>query len=224
MTNLDAIMLELEQLGTAQNRKIYTRHGVGPQQFGVSVANIKALKKRIKRDHALALALWSTGNHDARILATHIADPAQATRDLLLAWAHDLDSYVITDALTAYIRQTPLAMDLMAALVDEEGEWLGSLGWSLLGALAYDDRSLHEDFFWPYLDTIERDIHTRKNRVRYSMNNALIAIGMRGGDLQTRALAVAKAIGTVEVDHGETSCKTPDAASYMLKTKPSRGA
>lgn len=222
MTTLEPIMLELEQLGTAQNRKIYTRHGVGPQQFGVSVANIKALKKRIKRDHALAQALWSTGNHDARVLATHIADPAQATREQLMAWAHDLDNYVVTDALTVYIRQTPLVMELMTALVDAGGEWRETLGWSLLGALAYDDHTLHEDFFTPYLATIERDIHQRQNRVRYAMNNALISIGMRGGELQRQALAVAKAIGKVEVDHGETSCETPDAASYMLKTKPSR--
>jgi len=30
-------------------------------------------------------------------------------------------------------------------------------------------------------------------------------------------LAAAKRIGKVEVDHGETSCKTPDASTYIRK-------
>ena len=32
------------------------------------------------------------------------------------------------------------------------------------------------------------------------------------------ALAAAKRIGTVEVDHGETGCQTPDAGPYIRKT------
>ena len=48
---------ELETLGTAQNRKIYRRHGAGGNLFGVSFANLNALKKGLKTDHALALAL-----------------------------------------------------------------------------------------------------------------------------------------------------------------------
>ena len=65
----------------------------------------------------------------------------------------------------------------------------------------------------------EREIHTRKNRVRYSTNNALIAIGARSSRLEKKALAIAKKIGRVEVDHGETGCKTPDAASYIPKAR-----
>ena len=48
------------------------------------------------------------------------------------------------------------------------------------------------------------------------MNNALIAIGCVPR-FTARATAVAKRIGAVEVDHGETGCKTPDAASYIKK-------
>ena len=49
------------------------------------------------------------------------------------------------------------------------------------------------------------------------MNNALIAIGGRNAKLKKLALAAAKKIGKVEVDHGDTSCKTPDAAAYINK-------
>jgi hypothetical protein len=58
----------------------------------------------------------------------------------------------------------------------------------------------------------------RKNRVRDAMNSAVIAIGIRNPKLEKKALAAAKRIGQVEVDHGETSCKTPDATAYIHKT------
>ena len=72
------ILAELESLGSEQARKTYRRHGVGENQFGVSYSALGKLKKRIKTDHELALKLWESGNHDARILATMIADPQQA--------------------------------------------------------------------------------------------------------------------------------------------------
>ena len=50
------------------------------------------------------------------------------------------------------------------------------------------------------------------------MNSALIAIGIRNSALESKALSAAKKIGKVDVDHGETSCKTPDAAKYIRKT------
>jgi len=64
-------------MGTAQNRKVYARHGVGEDMYGVSYSNLGKLRKSIKRHHALAEQLWATGNHDARVLATMIADPAE---------------------------------------------------------------------------------------------------------------------------------------------------
>ena len=70
-------MKALEKAGTAQTRKIYGRHGVTGPMYGVSYATLGQLKKKIKTDHALAEQLWATGNHDARILATMVADPAQ---------------------------------------------------------------------------------------------------------------------------------------------------
>jgi hypothetical protein len=49
------------------------------------------------------------------------------------------------------------------------------------------------------------------------MNAALIAIGGSRPKLMKKAVAAAERIGEVEVDHGETSCTTPDAAAYIRK-------
>lgn len=216
------VLQELESLGTAQNRKVYARHGVGPEMYGVSYAHLGALKKKIKTDHSLALELWASGNHDARILALMIADPARISARELDAWVKELDNYVITEAFSRFAAQTPHARARMEKWTQAKGEWVGESGWSLLGALALNDPSLPDAYFRPYLKIIADDIHRRKNRTRYAMNNALIAIGVRNAGLQKAALGVARAIGPVAVDHGETNCKTPDAVTYIQKTRAHR--
>lgn len=221
LTELQVIE-ELRALGSEQTRRTYRRHGVTGEAFGVKYGDLGKLTKRIKTDHALAKQLWATGNHDARVLATMVADPQQADDALLDAWARDLDNYVLTDALSAYVARTPLARAKMEEWTRSAEEWIGAAGWNLLAHLALNDLSLPDSYFEPYLATIERGIHASKNRVRYAMNNALIAIGLRGPRLEEMAIAAAGRIGKVEVDHGETGCKTPEAISYILKGKARR--
>ncbi len=216
---LEEVMAELEALGTAQNRKLYPRHGAAEPMFGVSYANLGKLKKKIKIDHELAVQLWDTSNHDARVLATMIADPQQATPPMLESWARVPDNYVLTDAVSGFVGKTPHAWVLMQSWIGADAEFVEAAGWNLLGGSAMYGRELSDDVFHPYIGRIERDIHEAKNRVRYSMNNALIAIGMRSDTLEQETVAAAKRIGSVEVDHGETGCKTPNAVAYIPKAR-----
>ena len=213
------VMEELKALGSEQTRKTYGRHGVSGEAFGVKYGDLGKLTKKIKTDHALAKQLWATGNHDARILATMVADPQQADDALIDAWTGDLPNYVVADALASYVAKTPLARAKMEAWTRSADEWIGTAGWGLLSHLALNDLSLPDAYFEPYLETIERDIHASKNRVRYAMNNAVIAIGLRSPQLEEKAIAAAERIGKVEVDHGQTGCKTPEAVSYIQKSK-----
>jgi 3-methyladenine DNA glycosylase AlkD len=219
LSDATQVLAELEALGKEQTRKIYKRHGVGDNQYGVSFADLKKLHKKIKLNHDIAVGLWASGNHDARVLATMIADPRKADNALLETWAHDLDNYSIADAFSNYVAETRFARDKMADWVQADHEWIETAGWNLLSHLALRDDSLTDAFFEPYLDIIERDLHSGKNRVRYAMNNALISIGMRDDELEAKAFEVARKIGKVIVDHGETNCKTPDAIPYIEKSK-----
>ena len=187
--------------------------------YGVSFANLEKLKKKITGDHGLAQKLWATGNHDARVLATMIADPALMNDRLLEAWAKDLSNYLLTDLFSGLVSQTSFARKKMEKWTQSKKEWTGQAGWNLLARLAMKDEELSDEYFENYLDIIERDIHSSKNRVKHAMNGALISIGIRNGKLEKKALAVAKKIGKVEVDHGETNCKTPDAAEYIRKAR-----
>ncbi|CAN5746729.1 DNA alkylation repair protein [soil metagenome] len=212
------VMDELESLGAEQTRKTYRRHGATEPIFGVSFANLEKLKKKLKVDQDLAQKLWATGNHDARILAMMIADPQLCTEELVERWAQDLTNYTLTDALVGLVGRTPFAQAKAEVWSRSDNEWMGSAGWQLLGHLALHDAALPDAYFTKQLARIEQEIHTRKNRVRYAMNNTLITIGVRNAALEPEARAVAQRIGKVEVDHGETNCKTPDAVAYIQKT------
>lgn len=220
--NKNEVMKQLKAMGTAQNRKIYARHGVTGEMFGVSYANLGKLKKQIKVDHELGEQLWDTGNHDARVLAGMIMDPSRIKASTLDRWAKGMEDPVLATTFADVTSAHPTAVKRMEKWTKSRSEPVGTAGWSVLARLAQDDNDLSDAYLEDYLKTIEEKIHSSKNRVRYAMNSALIAIGIRNAKLEKKATAAAKRIGKVEVDHGETSCKTPEAVSYIRKGREHR--
>lgn len=213
----------LEALGSEQTRKIFRRHGAGEKMYGVKYGDLEGLRKEIKRDHALALQLWATGNHDARTLATMIADPAQIDEAQAAALAGEAENHIQADALAGLVAKNPYAWSLAERWLDSDRPNLSRLAWSIVGTLA--NRPAGEDErFMALLPAIEAGIHTRPNRIREAMNWTLIAIGVRSERLAAEAVAVAGRIGKVTVDHGDTSCKTPDAIPYIRKGRAHRVA
>jgi 3-methyladenine DNA glycosylase AlkD len=213
---LQSTMKELKALGNERNRKTFARHGVG-EAFGVSFADLYKLARKIEVNHDLALELWATGNHDARLLATMIADPDQADGKLLDTWARDTGNYVLSQVLAGFVGKTEHVHQKAEKWCKSETDLIGELGWYLIAGMAQRVDSCPDDYFALKLSVIEERIHTSNNRTRHGMNTALCAIGIGRGSLCDDALAVAKRIGKVEVDHGETSCKTPDATAYIKK-------
>ncbi|AJH75017.1 DNA alkylation repair enzyme family protein [Bacillus cereus ATCC 4342] len=216
---LEEVMQQLEEYGTEQNRKTYKNHGAKEPLFGVSFANLKLLKKKIKKDHDLAILLWETKNMDAMTLATMILDPKKVTTELLNKWVQEVDYYCLMDVLMTAICTSPIAIERMEDWTKSDDEWIGRAGWSLLANIAIKNKTLQDDFFSPYLDEIKENIHNEKNRKREAMNSALIAIGIRNEDLERKAIEIAREIEKVQVDHGATSCKTPDAEPYIKKAR-----
>ncbi|QQP77403.1 DNA alkylation repair protein [Bacillus sp. TK-2] len=216
---LEEVMQQLEEYGTEQNRKTYKNHGAKEPLFGVSFANLKLLKKKIKKDHDLAVGLWETNNMDAMTLATYILDPKKIATEQLNSWIQNVDYYCLMDVLMKSICTSPIAIERMEEWTKSNDEWIGRAGWSLLANIVIKNKTLHDDFFSPYLEEIKENIHNEKNRKKEAMNSALIAIGIRNEDLERQAIEIAREIGKVEVDHGATSCKTPDAESYIKKAR-----
>lgn len=221
--NFAETMKALETAGTEQNRKIYSKHGVKEPQFGVSFAELKNLQKKIKVDHELARELWQSGNHDARVLASMILNPQKLEPKLIDHWADSLDQHTLTAVLASVVAKSPLAKEYVSKWISSKSEYLSQAGWNILGQLALSDKSLPESYFKPFLEQIQKQIKQAPNRTRYAMNGALIAMGVRSPALESLALKIAAAIGKVEVAHGDTDCKTPDASSYIRKTLDKKG-
>lgn len=210
----------LEGYGTEQNRKIYARHGAPEKMFGVSHANLNLLKKRIGINHDLAIKLWDSKNMDARCLATMIADPKAFTFENAKQWISDCTYYNLIDLLVSNLLfKTKFAQKLMEEYVRSQNEWEGRVGWKLVALFALKQNTLSDAYLLPYVAFIESKIQESRNRTKEAMNMALIAIGCRNNNLEKRCLQVADCIGQVHIDHGNTSCKTPDARAYILKVK-----
>ncbi len=220
---LDQVMQALAQMGAAQNVAVYARHGVTDPTFGVSFKNLGTLKKQIKTNHALALELWETGNHDARLLATMVADAQALDAKTIDAWVRSVSDYITADAFAKLVAHTAYARKKADRWVKLKPEYVARCGWTILAMLAMHDATLPDAFFQPYLELAANTIHTRPNRAKEAMNTALIAIGIRNANLEHEALAAAARIGRVSVDHGLTNCKTPDATQYILKTVARKG-
>ncbi|HUR27218.1 MAG TPA: DNA alkylation repair protein [Planctomycetota bacterium] len=212
---LEATMRELEKAGTEQARKTYKRHGAQEPMFGVSFGTLKKLLDRIGVDHELALALWDTKNHDARVLAMKVADPEKISPADLDRWAKGNSMLSCGAYVTALAAEGPHGPAKAKEWLASSDPKLRAAGWGLTGQLASLDEKTPDDWFQKRLALIEKSIHTAPNEERAAMNMALIGIGGRNAALRKAATAAAKRIGKVDVDHGDTACKTPDAVPYI---------
>lgn len=221
----DETMRALEAAGTEQARKIYRRHGAPEPMFGVSFGVLEKLRKTIKADHALARQLWDSRNTDARNLATLIVDPAEVTAAELERWVADPDSGFFAGLLARHVvAKTRFAHDKALAWIVSPRAETAQVGWIVICAGAQTPGTFADAELLALLPAIEAKIHSAKNGVREAMNYAVIAIGVRNAVCQKAAIAAARRIGKVEVDHGETHCKTPDAEAYILKTMTRRAS
>jgi 3-methyladenine DNA glycosylase AlkD len=93
-----AILTSLKSLARPENIAGMARYGINPHRtYGVSMPVLRQLAREIGKDHRLAAGLWSSGIHEARILATLVDDPALVTEDQMDRWVGDLDSWDVCD-------------------------------------------------------------------------------------------------------------------------------
>jgi 3-methyladenine DNA glycosylase AlkD len=211
-------MAALKKAGSEQTRKTYARHGATEPMFGASFATLKLLLKRIGVDHELALALWETKNFDARNLAYKLADPAAMSAADLDRWASEPCALMCGAYVANLAAEGPHGRKKADEWLAASDEPRRCAGWSLVGAMAMGEEAADDAWFAKLLGVIEKTIHAAPNGSRKTMLNAVIAIGCRSAPLRKAAMAAAKRIGKVEIDHGDTACKTPDTVETLDKT------
>ena len=214
---VDEVLARMRSRAKESTALTYQRHGA-KEALGVSFADLEKLKKEIKRDHALALELWDTRYMETRTLACFIADPMRFNSTDLDSWIGELTTHGLVDCVVGNIvAKGPHAQSKLPQWTRSSDEHVGRAGWVLLAHLANDNPNLPDSFFEAYLDKIVSGIHKAPNRKKQAMNMAMIAIGIRSEALAQKAIIAARTVGPVEIDHGDTDCKTPDAEAYIKK-------
>lgn len=219
----DEVMKKLEELGTAQSRKIYTRHGCDIDQFGVSIADLKKVLKSIKKDTDLGYQLLKSKNADAIYLSQWIVDQDKLTMDDLRELINTTEYYMILDTVVPniVIDNKPLAWRCLREWIDHPNFRFRQSAYSLFGLILskYPNEEINEDEVRKRVEHVRKVIHTEQNRVRYSMNSFIIAAGIYNALLTDYVKDASVEIGKVEVFMGETSCKVPFAPDYIEKVR-----
>ena len=216
------ILEELKPLGTDGYRKILHNHGVNEPLFGVKVEELRKIQKRIKRDYQLALDLYDTRVYDAMYLAGLIADDPRMTRKDLTLWVQKANSYPISEYTVPWVAAgSKHGLELALKWIESKKESVASAGWATLSSLASikDDAEIDLAEMKRLLERVGKTIHQQPNRVRYSMNAFVIAVGASVKSLTDLAMKTAAKIGQVWVDMGGTACKTPNATEYIEKVR-----
>ena len=217
-----AIMKVLAAMGSEQTRKTYARHGAPDANFGVKIADMKTIVKRVKKNHELALALYATGNSDAIYLAGLIADETRMTKADLDRWAKGATWYMISYYPVAWVAaESPHGWALGSKWIESKSELIACAGWSTLASWVAlrPDEELDIAAIKILLGRVAKDIRNAPDRLRYCMNGFIIAVGSYVVPLTAVARKTAKAVGIVEVDMGNTACKVPDAIGCIAKVE-----
>lgn len=190
MRPVDAVLKELRAHADHRNVDGQARFGItGGNRIGVSVTTLRAIGKPHRRDHQLALDLWQTGVHEARMLAAIIDDPTKVTKAQMELWARNFDSWDIVDnCCWGLFDRTPYARAKIDVWTHRRAEFVKRGGFALIAGLAVHDKALSDDVFIDLLEPIEREAGDDRNFVRKAVNWALREIGKRNLSLNAVAL------------------------------------
>lgn len=190
------LVRELRAAGSEKNREGMARFGIRAEGvLGVPIAVLRPLAKRVGRDHHLAQALWDSGIHEARILASMVDEPEKVTVRQMEAWARDFDSWDLVDQCCANLfARTPMAYRMAERWAGRKPEFVKRAGYSLMASLAVKDKTAPDAPFERFLELVEREAHDDRNFVRKAVNWALRQIGKRNDRLRGKAIRTAERI------------------------------
>jgi 3-methyladenine DNA glycosylase AlkD len=216
------ILLKLKEMSSEQTRNIFIKHGAPKNSvYGVKVADLKTLLKPLKGQQEIAMELYESGISDAMYLAALVADGNKMSTAQLQLWAEQASWNMISEYAVPWVAsENKQAFELGLVWIDDSREQVAAAGWCTLACFLsiYPDEQIDRNKISELIHRIESNIQHSPNRVKYTMNGFLIAAGVYVRDLNELIEQTSIRIGTVYVDMEGTSCKVPDAISYIHKT------
>lgn len=176
------------------------RYGISTQNtLGIAIPTLRKIARQIGKDHQLALQLWESGVHEARILAAFIDSPQQVTEAQMDHWAGDFDSWDVCDQVCSNLfDRTPTAYAKALQWSQREEEFVRRAGFTLMAALAVHDKRAPAENFRQFFPAIMQAATDDRNYVKKAVNWALRQIGKRNLELNRDAIQVAEEIARME--------------------------
>jgi len=194
----------------AHNRK----HGAGDNQYGVKLGDIRNLAAKIKKDHALAMALWETDNIDARLLAMQIIDMKQLSAAAVQDMVKAATFIPVADWLyTNVVKIHPDREALRRKWMKTKDKMCARAGWSLTSGCIARNPELVD--IPALLDRIEKEMAGAPPEVQWTMNSALAQAGICHPEHRARALAIGERLGIYRDYPVSKGCTSPFAPIWI---------
>lgn len=161
--------------------------------IGISVTDLRKFSRKIGRDHELALSLWNTTIHEARMLAALIDDPKQVGKQQMDTWIEDVHSWDLCDhCCYTLFDKTEFACQKIREWSNRRAEFVKRAAFSLIAALATHDKKAKDALFEQFFPIIIRESTDERKYVKKAVNWALRNIGKRNHYLNEKALETAQ--------------------------------
>lgn len=188
------IIIKLKSLENSKNLEGMARYGINPKNnLGISIYILRSIAKKIGINHNLALKLWDSGIHDARLLACFIDDPKKVTKEQMDSWAKDFDSWDLCDQVcTSLFDQTSYAWLKAFEWAERDEEFVKRGAFSLVAGLSVHDKKTGDDKFIQFMFMIKKHATDKRNYVKKAINWALRNIGKRNKNLNKKSIKTAE--------------------------------
>jgi 3-methyladenine DNA glycosylase AlkD len=214
--NVDDVLAQLEALANEKVRERNAKNGAGENQFGVPLGELRTLAKKLKTNHELALALWQTGNLEARLLAVLLLRPKQLTTDELEAMVASLTYTPLADWLSSYVVKLHPEKELVRPLwMESKNDMVRRAGWSLTAERIVKN----PDGLDPValLDRIEAEMLDQPTVVQWTMNYCLAETGIHFPEHRERAIAIGERLGVFRDYPTSKGCTSPFAPLWIAE-------
>jgi 3-methyladenine DNA glycosylase AlkD len=190
----------LKRNGSQRNRDGMARYAIpSARAFGVSVSAVQRYAKPLGKNHDLAMALWDTGWHEARMMAAFLGDPDALTPVEMDRWCRDFDNWAVCDHACFHLfDKSPHAWKKVTTWSRQRGEFQKRAAYALLASLALHDKKAPDAKFLPTLKLIERDATDNRNFVKKGISWALRLIGRRSHALNRESVALSRRLAESE--------------------------
>ncbi len=214
--SLNEILATLDSLADPAVKASQGRFGIQvDRSLGISLYTLRDLAKGIK-DHNLALGLWETGIHEARLLAAMVEEVDKVTREQCEQWVLDFNSWDICDNVTDDVFiYTPFAMELITTWATREEEFVKRASFAMIAEITIHRKDIPDSVLADLYPLIASASVDERNFVKKAVSWALRNIAKNRPGLRKSVRTLAE--GLMESDSKSARWVARDTLNEIQK-------